>query len=71
MVGVKSTALALGDQTKPWLTGFTALMAGGLISSGVAVNMPWPYYAGIGLTSARLLHQVGPFFCSYYIRCPL
>ena len=34
VVGVKSTAVLFGDNTKPWLAGFATLMGGGLAAVG-------------------------------------
>ncbi|XP_005099332.1 4-hydroxybenzoate polyprenyltransferase, mitochondrial isoform X2 [Aplysia californica] len=57
LIGVKSTALKLGDNTKPWLYGFTALMSGGLTTAGLMNDMTWPYYAAVAITCGRLAQQ--------------
>ena len=58
LIGVKSTALLFGDQTKPWLTGFSALMLSSLVLVGVNSGQTWPYYAGLGCVAAHLAWQV-------------
>ena len=58
LVGVKSTALLFGDQTKHWLTGFSSLMMGGLLLAGVNSAQTWPYYIGLSFAAAHLTWQV-------------
>ncbi|CAL1534537.1 unnamed protein product [Lymnaea stagnalis] len=58
LIGVKSTAIRLGDQTKPWMAAFTVVMMGGLTGSGLLCDMMWPYFAAVGLTGARLGQQI-------------
>ncbi|KAL8620370.1 hypothetical protein ACOMHN_012995 [Nucella lapillus] len=58
LIGVKSTALKLGDQTKPWLTGFSTLMIGGLGLTGLMCDQTWPYYVGVTAVAAHLVHQL-------------
>lgn len=57
-VGVKSTALRFGDNTKLWLSGFTAAMITGLTASGIACYQTLPYYASVGLVAGHLIQQV-------------
>lgn len=59
LIGVKSTALKLGDQTKPWLAGFSAVMLSCLTASGIMCEQTWPYFLGVAATGAHLAHQVG------------
>uniref|UniRef100_A0A182J8M5 4-hydroxybenzoate polyprenyltransferase, mitochondrial n=1 Tax=Anopheles atroparvus TaxID=41427 RepID=A0A182J8M5_ANOAO len=58
LIGIKSTALRFGDNTKLWLTGFTATMLGNLITAGLVCDQTWPYYTSIGLIAAHLTHQI-------------
>ncbi|RUS86006.1 hypothetical protein EGW08_006218, partial [Elysia chlorotica] len=58
LIGVKSAAIRLGEQTKPVLTGFTCAMAAGLVLSGHLADMTWPYYVAVALTTGRLAQQV-------------
>ncbi|KAL4226454.1 Para-hydroxybenzoate--polyprenyltransferase [Mactra antiquata] len=58
LIGVKSTALKFGDQTKPWLTGFSTGMIGCLLLTGHLSDQTWPYYAAVVTTAAHLAHQI-------------
>lgn len=58
LIGVKSTALLFGDQTKPWLTGFSAVMLSNLAVVGINSGQTWPYYAGLGCAAAHLAWQI-------------
>ncbi|XP_033745312.1 4-hydroxybenzoate polyprenyltransferase, mitochondrial-like isoform X2 [Pecten maximus] len=58
LIGVKSTALKFGDQTKYWLSGFAAVMVSGLTTTGVMCDQTWPYYAAVAFTSGHLFHQI-------------
>lgn len=44
MIGVKSTALRFGPDTKYWLTGFSAAMSAGLGLVGILSDQTLPYY---------------------------
>ena len=59
LVGVKSTALKLGDKTKPWLMGFSGFMLSGLTVAGHLCDQTWPYYLAVTATGAHLWWQVG------------
>lgn len=61
-IGVKSTALKFGDQTKLWLTGFATGVSGGLAVAGAMCHQPWPYFAGVSVVAAHLAHQVTDTF---------
>lgn len=58
IVGVKSTALRFGNDTKKWLTGFAGLMTSSLMVSGFVCDLAWPYYASTSIISAHIAHQV-------------
>ena len=58
MVGVKSTALKFGDDSKYWLSGFATVMVTGLAATGHLCDQTWPYFAGVGFVAAHLSHQV-------------
>jgi 4-hydroxybenzoate polyprenyltransferase len=47
LVGVKSTALRLGNETKLWLRAFSIGMMTHLITAGLSVDQTWPYYLGL------------------------
>ena len=58
VIGVKSTALKFGDQTKYWLTGFSSCMVTGLAAVGLLSAQTWPYYIGLGFVAGHLTRQV-------------
>ena len=58
LIGVKSTALRFGDNSKIWLTAFAATMCSGLVGTGVMCDQAWPYYLGVGMVSSHLAYQV-------------
>lgn len=49
LIGVKSSALALGEHTRPWLWIFYAAAVAGLAGAGAAAEAAWPYYVGVAL----------------------
>ncbi|XP_073815999.1 ubiquinone biosynthesis protein COQ2, mitochondrial [Musca autumnalis] len=57
-IGVKSTALRFGDNTKVWLSGFTAAMLSGLTAAGMACDQTLPYYASVGIVGGHLIQQI-------------
>ncbi|KAL7730427.1 hypothetical protein ACLKA6_016655 [Drosophila palustris] len=57
-IGVKSTALRFGENTKAWLSGFTAAMLTGLSAAGYACDQTLPYYAAVGVVGAHLVQQI-------------
>lgn len=58
LLGLKSTAIRFGQDTKLWLSGFTGLMLSGLTVSGMMCDQTWPYYASVGLVGAHIVRQV-------------
>nr|VDD40234.1 unnamed protein product [Brassica oleracea] len=58
-VGVKSTALRFGDNTKLWLTGFGTESMGLLALSGLSADLGWQYYASLVAASGQLGWQIG------------
>uniref|UniRef100_A0A3Q3IRZ0 4-hydroxybenzoate polyprenyltransferase, mitochondrial n=1 Tax=Monopterus albus TaxID=43700 RepID=A0A3Q3IRZ0_MONAL len=57
-VGIRSTALRFQEQTKPWLSGFTAAMMSGLVVAGVTAEQTLPYYAVLSIAAVHLTRQV-------------
>ena len=53
LIGVKSSALALGNKTRPWLWIFYGITVTGFAAAGAMAETTWPFYAG--LASAALL----------------
>ncbi len=58
LIGVKSTALTLGAQTKPALVLFYSLFIIALIVAGSLANLGFFYYIGIALAGLHLGAQV-------------
>ncbi|XP_022800728.1 4-hydroxybenzoate polyprenyltransferase, mitochondrial-like isoform X2 [Stylophora pistillata] len=58
LIGVKSTALLFGDQTKPWLTRFSVVMLSSLVLAGMNSDQTWPYYLGLGSVASHLAWQM-------------
>jgi len=56
--GIKSTALRLGDATKPWLWGFAALHAAGMAACGAAAGAGPLYALGAAGASAHVAWQI-------------
>ena len=58
IVGVKSTALTFGKDTKKWLTGFGFAMLSSLMVTGQVCDLSWPYYASTAIIATHIGHQV-------------
>uniref|UniRef100_A0A336MAF1 4-hydroxybenzoate polyprenyltransferase, mitochondrial n=1 Tax=Culicoides sonorensis TaxID=179676 RepID=A0A336MAF1_CULSO len=58
IVGIKSTAIRFGENTKPWLSGFSAAMMANLSVVGLVCDQTWPYYVSLGIIGAHLIHQI-------------
>lgn len=58
LVGIKSTALKFGENTKLWLSCFSTAMITGLTVSGFVCDQTWPYYGTVGLVAAHLAQQI-------------
>ena len=56
--GVKSAAILLADDTRPWLAGFYTVTLGGLALAGALAGTGWPFYAGLGVAALHLAWQV-------------
>ncbi len=57
-IGVKSTALLLGRQTRPWLAGFYAGTIALLVAAGASVDAGWPFYAALVAAALHFIWQV-------------
>lgn len=57
-VGVKSTALRFGDDTRLWLTGFSTAFVSGMSLAGYNAGLGWPFYVGVAATAGHLAWQV-------------
>jgi 4-hydroxybenzoate polyprenyltransferase len=57
LIGVKSSALALGAATRPWLFAFYAVAVALWGAAGAIAGMAWPFWLGLALAAAQLLWQ--------------
>jgi 4-hydroxybenzoate polyprenyltransferase len=57
LIGVKSSALALGARTRPFLFLFYALALMLWAEAGAWARLGWPFYLGLGVAGAQLLWQ--------------
>ncbi len=58
LIGVKSSALKLGDRSKPWLTVFYGLAVALFAAAGIAAGMGWIYATAIAAVATHFLWQV-------------
>ena len=58
LIGVKSTALRLGDGTRPWLWGFYAAALAGIAGAAWLAGLGWPSFAVLALAGGHLAWQV-------------
>jgi 4-hydroxybenzoate polyprenyltransferase len=58
IVGVKSSAILLGERTRPWLAAFYIVTVAGLAAAGWLAGIGWLFYAGLALAAAHLARQV-------------
>uniref|UniRef100_A0A7I4F7H4 4-hydroxybenzoate polyprenyltransferase, mitochondrial n=1 Tax=Physcomitrium patens TaxID=3218 RepID=A0A7I4F7H4_PHYPA len=57
-VGVKSTALRFGEDTRLWLTGFSTASISGMSLAGYNAALGWPFYVGVAATAGHLAWQI-------------
>jgi len=53
-IGVKSSALALGECTRPWLFAFYAGAGVLWAIAGTSAGLAWPYYLGLGIAVLQM-----------------
>ncbi|CAA7628042.1 4-hydroxybenzoate polyprenyltransferase [Candidatus Terasakiella magnetica] len=58
LIGVKSTALALGDNTVPWLWRFYGLALTLIAAAGWSAGLGWPFWPLLALAAGQLLWQI-------------
>ncbi len=58
LIGVKSTALRLGDKTKSWLVMFYAVSIALLGLAGAMVGIGWPFWTGLALAALHFAWQL-------------
>ena len=59
LFGVKSSALKLGANTRPWLFVFYAAAAALIGLAGHLAGLAWPFYAALAAATAQLAWQAG------------
>ena len=57
-VGVKSTALLLGEKTQFYLVVFYTLTLVAFLAAGLFSAISWPFYCGLGAATTLLLWQI-------------
>ncbi|OAN45604.1 4-hydroxybenzoate octaprenyltransferase [Paramagnetospirillum marisnigri] len=58
LIGVKSTALALGDATPKWLWLFYGAALALMASAGASAGLGWAFWPGMALAGAHLVWQI-------------
>src|SRR5689334_936955 len=58
LVGVKSTALKLGAQSRRWIAGFYIAAVAFFAAAGVADGRDWPFFTALALGALQLAWQV-------------
>jgi 4-hydroxybenzoate polyprenyltransferase len=57
-LGLKSTALKFGDQTKYWLIGFYSTAIALFACAGVSAGIGWIYFLGLSIGGWHLMRQI-------------
>ncbi|GAX78073.1 hypothetical protein CEUSTIGMA_g5515.t1 [Chlamydomonas eustigma] len=57
-VGIKSTALLFGSNTKTWLLSFTAVSAASWLIAGHTAECSWPYNVSVMVAVGHMLWQI-------------
>ena len=58
LIGLKSSALALGERTRPFLWLFYAATIAGLLATGLLAGLSWGYFLLLAVAAAHLSRQV-------------
>ncbi|MGE5545892.1 MAG: 4-hydroxybenzoate octaprenyltransferase [Solirubrobacterales bacterium] len=58
LIGVKSTALRLGDATPSWLIGFYGAALALIALAGYLAGLSWPFYPLLGVAALQLVWQI-------------
>ncbi|KAF5297095.1 hypothetical protein FQA39_LY02675 [Lamprigera yunnana] len=58
LIGMKSTAILFGKNTKLYLSAFSVSMIANLILSGVMNTQTWPYYVALAILSSHIASQI-------------
>ncbi|KAK9457175.1 UbiA prenyltransferase family-domain-containing protein [Dipodascopsis uninucleata] len=69
LVGIKSTALAWGDKTKPIMKAVTAAQLGFLTVAGITSGMGMPFYAAVTWAGYRLYNMISKVDLDSPVNC--
>jgi 4-hydroxybenzoate polyprenyltransferase len=58
LIGMKSTALRFGPETRSWLTGFYGITAVAMGIAGWLAGAGWLFFAGLAFACGHLLWQI-------------
>jgi 4-hydroxybenzoate polyprenyltransferase len=58
LIGVKSSALKLGDRTRPWLAAFYIATVALLAAAGLAAGLGWPFLLAVATVAAHFAWQL-------------
>ncbi len=58
LIGVKSSALKLGDRTRPWLAAFYIATVALLAAAGLAAGLGWPFLLAVAAVAAHFAWQL-------------
>ena len=58
-LGLKSTALLMGENTPMILSGFAVTTVGGMMLAGYNCHLAWPFYVGAATAGGHLAWQLG------------
>lgn len=58
ILGIKSTAIKFGEDTKLWLSVFSCGMISFLVTTGILSQQTWPYYFSVCLITSHLYQQL-------------
>lgn len=58
LIGVKSTAIRFGSDTKYWLSGFSVGMISNLLLTGFLTSQTWPFYVSVAAVATHFAHQI-------------
>lgn len=70
-LGIKSTAIKFGENTKLWLSLFSTGMITGLMTCGIMSEQMWPYFVSVVTVAGHLARQIytlniySPSDCSF------
>ncbi len=59
LIGVKSSALKLGESTRPWLFAFYGMAVLLYAAAGWVEGLAWPYYVGLTAAAGHMAWQAG------------